>query len=107
MVLHVEVAGDEGRGLAPDPRGEGLRGLGPVVLDHLDRARDGIWVKSFLRRCGGRWGRRAGVVCLSGIWACVARLGSLHLPKRTVLLRRITSLHAGLRRVLLQRPRGA
>ena len=36
LVFDVEVAGDEGRGLTPDPRGERFSGLDPVVFYHLD-----------------------------------------------------------------------
>ena len=53
-----------------------------VYVSLAYRARDGIWVKSFLCWCGWCWGLSA-VVLLSRVWAWVARLGSSHLPERT------------------------
>ena len=56
MVFDVEVAGDEGRGLTPDPRGEGFGGLDPVVFYHLDL--DGRGRRK--RRKGGGGGEEEG-----------------------------------------------
>lgn len=98
MVFDLEVGGDQRWGLTSDPCGERLGGLDLVILYYLDRARNGIWVKSFL--CSGSRSRcccGGPVVWLTGIRACIAGLRASHLPKRTVLLRRVSSLHAGLR----------
>lgn len=44
---------------------------------------------------------------MPGIRACISRLRASHLPKCTILLRRVSSLHAGLKRRLLHESRGA
>lgn len=108
MVFDLEVGGDERWGLTSDPCGEWLSCLSLVIFYYLDRARNGIWVKSFL--CRGSRSRRwcgGSVVWLPGIRACIARLRASHLAKCTILLRRVSSLHARLRWRLLHGPRRA
>lgn len=97
MVFDLEVGGDQRWGLTSDPCGEWLGALCLVIFYYLDRARNGIWVKSFLCRWSRSWcWCRGSIVWLPGIRACIARLRASNLPKRTVLLRRVSCLHARL-----------
>ena len=82
MVFDVEVAGDEGRGLAPDPRGEGLGGLHPVVFYHLDLHSRGGRRRRRRRRRRKRGEEVKSNVCMGGSF-CTVRVSHPCRRRRT------------------------
>lgn len=91
MIFNMEVGSDEGWGLTSDPSDKRLIAfVCLVILNHLNRAGNGVRVKSLRCRRRGLCRGLSSVALLPRIWSTIARLRSSHLPKSTVLLRWIT-----------------